>query len=93
MVHNKHGWWHRVVTIGYVLTVGVVGGLFWLVVAVVGIVVVITLPSPVNWVVGIPLTGTAWGMMVHLAWSDLLVVGSPKFNEGVCAVCSWRRRR
>lgn len=92
MAHHKHVWWHKVLTAGYVLIKGAVGGIFWLVVAIVGIVVFTTMASPVNWVVGIPLMGTGWGMLIHLTWSDLLVVGSPKFNEGVCVLCSWRKR-
>jgi hypothetical protein len=93
MSHNKHVWWHQVITIIYVLGKGLAVGAFWFGTAVAGYVILVMASSPINLAAGIPMLGLGWGFLVHLVWSDLLVIFSPKFNEGICALCMWRRRR
>jgi hypothetical protein len=92
MSHHKHVWWHWVLTVGWVGTRGLVAGSAWMVMAVVGMVVLRLGDSPYNLVVGLPMVGIGWGLLIHEVWTNILAVVSGRFNEESCLICMWRRR-
>lgn len=91
MSHNEHVWWHKMITIIYVLGKGFVQGMFWFGMAVGGYLILVMAASPINLIAGMPMLGVGWGFLIQLMWSDLLAIFSPEFNEGMCALCMWRK--
>lgn len=85
---KKHGFGHYVMTIFYQLLKGSLLALIGVIIVWMGFISYNSQASPLNLIIGIPLTFGGAGLTINFLLSIILTIFSPAYNRGVCNICN-----
>jgi len=85
---DKHTLWHYATVVLSTLVKSLLGSFVWMAIAGVGILIYQTKKSPYDLIIGIPLILAGAGLTLNNFGSLVLTIFSPKYNKGVCRLCS-----
>jgi TRAP-type C4-dicarboxylate transport system permease small subunit len=85
---KKHGVFHYVITVFKYLLIETASSIISVLVVVGGYYIYITQVNPWKLVFGIPLMLIGVGLTINFLLTAVLVIFSPRYNRGVCKLCT-----
>ena len=85
---KRHTFFHYLATALFYIVKSLLGGVLWIILAILGYFIFQTQKSPLNLIIGLPLSIIRLGLVLSSLSSAFHAIFSPKYNKAVCIICS-----